>query len=197
MFDLRKQLIFYSSYHNHPVSVTIHLICIWPLLVTAILMLQYTPTLAEMPDFVTTGIPFFKYVRLNLAFVMVCVYALCYLKMEPIVGAVGTLVLFCILTQTARLTALNANIYGFPVWNAALGLHAACWILRFCGFVGHGSFEGRTPALFGSLGQAFITGPLFVLMEVAFFLGYRRTFHDEVMIEVERNMQEFRAAKNK
>ena len=31
MFDLRKQFVFYASYHNQPVNVAIHLACIWNL----------------------------------------------------------------------------------------------------------------------------------------------------------------------
>ena len=31
MFDLRKQFVFYASYHNQPVNVAIHLVCIWNL----------------------------------------------------------------------------------------------------------------------------------------------------------------------
>ena len=30
-FDLKKQFIFYASYHNQPVNVAIHLVCIWNL----------------------------------------------------------------------------------------------------------------------------------------------------------------------
>ena len=29
--DLKKQFVFYASYHNHPVNVLIHLGCIWNL----------------------------------------------------------------------------------------------------------------------------------------------------------------------
>jgi hypothetical protein len=41
-FNLEKQFTFYASYHRQPVNVAIHLLCIWPILSTAILMLQVT-----------------------------------------------------------------------------------------------------------------------------------------------------------
>lgn len=40
MFDLEKQFAFYASYHSNPVNVAIHLVCIWPILATAITLLQ-------------------------------------------------------------------------------------------------------------------------------------------------------------
>ena len=38
--DLKKQFTFYASYHNQRVNVAIHLLCIWPILATALLLLQ-------------------------------------------------------------------------------------------------------------------------------------------------------------
>ena len=55
---------------------------------------------------------------------------------------------------------------------------------------------GRAPALLDSLDQALLTAPLFVLMEIAFFLGYRRKFYEEIMIEVDASIKEFKAAKS-
>ena len=57
--------------------------------------------------------------------------------------------------------------------------------------------SGRAPALLDSIDQAFLTAPLFVLMEVAFFFGYRRDFYDEIMLEVEANIKKFNASKEK
>ena len=64
-------------------------------------------------------------------------------------------------------------------------------------FIGHGVFEGRAPALLDSWDQAFITAPLFVILEVLFFLGYRRQFYRDCMQEVEVELQKFRANKTK
>ena len=57
--------------------------------------------------------------------------------------------------------------------------------------------SGRAPALLDSIDQAFLTAPLFVLMEVAFFFGYRREFYDEIMLEVDANIKKFNASKEK
>ena len=39
-FNLKKQFVFYASYHNDPFNIMIHVICIWPILATAIVLLQ-------------------------------------------------------------------------------------------------------------------------------------------------------------
>ena len=56
---------------------------------------------------------------------------------------------------------------------------------------------GRAPALLDSIDQAFLTAPLFVLMEVAFFFGYKPEFYNEIMKEVNENIKEFKNAQNK
>ena len=64
-------------------------------------------------------------------------------------------------------------------------------------FIGHGVFEGRAPALLDSWQQAFITAPLFVVLEVLFFLGYRKQFYQDCMAEVKMEINKFRAEKIK
>lgn len=91
--------------------------------------------------------------------------------------------------KTGTWVASNAFFFGYPVLQVAIAVHVTCWILQF---IGHGIFEGRAPALLDSWDQAFITAPLFVLMELALFLGYRRGFHEKCMVEVEKNIAEFR-----
>ena len=74
MFDLRKQFVFYASYHNQPVNVAIHLVCIWNLreyyydqlsMVTdttmmsmlsvwsGMVLMHHSPQLATAPDLLT------------------------------------------------------------------------------------------------------------------------------------------------
>merc|ERR1719292_20083 len=93
---------------------------------------------------------------------------------------------------TYKLVAAGAPVAGLPLWQAVLAFHVAAWIAQF---IGHGVFERRAPALLDSWDQAFITAPLFVLLEVAFFFGYRRDFYEECMKEVEENLAVFRNGK--
>ena len=55
--------------------------------------------------------------------------------------------------------------------------------------------SGRAPALIDSWDQAFLTAPLFVLLEILFFFGYRREFHGKIMTQVEANIQSFKSGK--
>ena len=43
-----------------------------------------------------------------------------------------------------------------------------------------------------SLDQALLTDPLFVLLEIFFFFGYRADLHHKMMVTVKRNLKEFK-----
>jgi len=191
MVDLKKQFTFYASYHNNPVNVAIHILCIWPILATAILMLQYTPAMTATPDFLLS-LPGFQGAKINGAFVALAIYTVCYVIMEPFVGSCASALLVFIYLKSGSLVAANTLILGYPVWKVALAIHVTAWILQF---IGHGAFEGRAPALLDSLDQAILTAPLFVFMEVFFFLGYRPQFYADVMKQVESNIEEFKESK--
>jgi uncharacterized membrane protein YGL010W len=45
--------------------------------------------------------------------------------------------------------------------------------------------------------QALLTAPLFVLLEVMFFFGYRKEFHAGIIQQVQKNIDEFKAKKAK
>ena len=83
MCDLEGQLVFYASYHNHPVNIGIHILCIWNILWTLNLFLQYTPDLVATPDW------FLVHCRINLALITVIFYSIVYVVMEPLVGLIG------------------------------------------------------------------------------------------------------------
>merc|ERR1719339_232421 len=107
-------------------------------------------------------------------------------------GTLSTILMLLLPKWTYRLVTAGAPVAGFPLWQAVLAFHVAAWIAQF---IGHGVFEGRAPALLDSWDQAFITAPLFVLLEVLFFFGYRNNFYKECMKEVEQNVLEFKKAK--
>merc|ERR1739848_946682 len=102
--DLKKQFTFYASYHNQWVNIMIHILCIWPILATAVLLLQYTPAFVDTPEFLKESL-YFKDVKINIALVSVLIYCACYLVMEPVVGAVGVFLLMGILSLSAKLVA--------------------------------------------------------------------------------------------
>ena len=88
MFDLEGQLVFYASYHNHPVNVGIHILCIWNILWTLIVFLQNTPDLVAAPGWL--GDLLGPHCHVNMALVFTLFYSLVYIVMEPFVGLIGT-----------------------------------------------------------------------------------------------------------
>merc|ERR1712018_523520 len=96
--------------------------------------------------------------------------------------------------HSAKKVGIGAMVAGYPIWNVALTIHVVAWILQF---IGHGVFEGRAPALIDSWDQAFLTAPLFVLLEILFFFGYRRDFHNKIMSQVVKNIASFKSGSKK
>jgi 2-hydroxy fatty acid dioxygenase len=66
------------------------------------------------------------------------------------------------------------------------------WIAQF---LGHGVFEGRSPALLDNLVQALVLAPFFVWMEVLFMLGYRPELKARVDKAVEKEIEKYKNAK--
>jgi hypothetical protein len=73
MLDLEKQFTFYASYHNNPVNILIHLLCIWNIAASAIVMLQFTPALAAMPHWVQDNVS--SDLKLNTALIVCTFYS--------------------------------------------------------------------------------------------------------------------------
>merc|ERR1712141_651797 len=191
-FNLEKQFTFYASYHNNPANVFIHILCIWPILATALVMLQYTPELLTQPE-LFKSIPNGEYVKVNFALLTTLIYIVCHVVMEPVAGFIGAILVSLLFFTSAELVGTGATFGGHDVLNIAIAIHITAWIIQF---IGHGVFEGRAPALIDSWDQAVLTAPLFVLLEVLFFFGYRKEFHDRIMIQVEKNIKEFKSKQN-
>jgi uncharacterized membrane protein YGL010W len=82
----------------------------------------------------------------------------------------------------------SAVIYGFPIAHLATAVFLICLLFQM---VGH-KIEGRAPAVHDSLGLSFVIPPLFALLEVAFFFGYRKELHQKLREQIERNIAEFK-----
>ncbi|KAL8663751.1 MAG: hypothetical protein Q9202_003565 [Teloschistes flavicans] len=183
--NLEKQLLFYGSYHDHPVNVAIHVLCVPTILMTAFLLGTNTPPLVPMPQWlIIPNLPS------NLGTIATLVYATLYILMEPVAGG---LLAPLMLGGTAYANHLT-NTHGQTANYWALGLHIASWIAQF---VGHGVFEGRAPALLDNLVQAFFLAPFFVWMEILFRLGYRPELRNRLEKAVNKEVQRYRSSKNK
>lgn len=181
--NLEKQLLFYGSYHHHPVNIGIHTICVPIILMTAFLLGTNTPPLYPLPRWLTI-----ESLPPNLGILATVVYATLYILMEPVAGG---LLAPLLLAGTGYANHLTST-YGSTVNYWALGLFFISWAAQF---IGHGAFEGRTPALFDNLVQAFFLAPFFVWMETLFYLGYRPELKARLDKAVQQEIEKYRKSK--
>lgn len=97
-----------------------------------------------------------------------------------------------LLAGTAYANHLTST-YGATANYWAFGVHVASWVAQF---IGHGVFEGRAPALLDNLVQAVFLAPLFVWLEVLFWLGYRPGLKSRLEKAVEEDIARFQLSKS-
>jgi hypothetical protein len=73
---LLAQFTFYAQYHNNFINQVIHIVCVWPILWTALVLLSLTPAVVPTPAFLPPS------VIINGAFIGAAIYTLFYLGME-------------------------------------------------------------------------------------------------------------------
>ncbi|OMO93240.1 hypothetical protein CCACVL1_06566 [Corchorus capsularis] len=173
IFDLEKNFAFYGAYHSNPINIAIHMLFVWPIFFTAILLLDYTPSLFNLPqiDFSLFG----SHVALvfNFGFLVTLIYAVFYVCLDVKAGTLAALLCWIVLV-----------------------VQIVCWTGQF---IGHGVFEGRAPALLDNLVQALIMAPFFVLFEALQFFGYEPYpgFHASVQSKIEAEINEWKEKKQK
>ncbi|KAK5126865.1 hypothetical protein LTR08_004565 [Meristemomyces frigidus] len=180
--NLEKQLLFYGAYHDHPVNVAIHIICVPVLLLTGFLFGTNTPALPLPPWMTIPNLP------ANLGTIACLLYTTLYILMEPVAGGMFAPIL---IGGTAYANYLTST-YGMQANNIAIGVHIFSWLAQF---VGHGIFEGRAPALLDNLVQAIFLAPLFVWLEVLFAFGYRPELKARLDKAVQGEITKYRSGK--
>lgn len=142
-----------------------------------------TPAIIPLPE--TINIPGLE---LNAGTVLCLAYCALYILLEPVAGTALSVLL---LAGTAYGKYLTST-YGMTANIWAAGGFVASWIAQF---VGHGLFEGRAPALLDNLFQALFLAPLFVWLELLFFLGYRPELRSRVESLVSQDVTKYRESK--
>jgi len=181
--DLEKQLCFYGSYHNNPVNIGIHIVCVPLIVLTFFLVGTNSPTIIPLPAYLT--IP---YLPLNFGTICSILYCGFYILLEPVAG---TMVTPMILGATAWFNHLT-TVAPSPTNEIACSVHVISWIAQL---VGHGAFEGRSPAFVDNVLGALVLAPFFVWMEILFFLGYRPQLKERVDKMVEKEIAKVKAEK--
>ncbi|CAL9102497.1 unnamed protein product [Musa textilis] len=194
LFDLERHFAFYGAYHSNPINVLIHMLFVWPIFYTSLLIFQFTPPFFHLHlhlplpgggDALT--LPF------NFAFVGALVYAVFYLFMDKKAGSLAAVLCFLCWFGSHVLAAR----LGFSLaWKVVLAAQLFCWSFQF---IGHGMFEKRAPALLDNLSQAFLMAPFFVLLEALSLLGYEPYpgFHASVRSKIDADRKAWQASKQK
>ena len=152
MKSLVDQLGQYAVYHRDSRNIVSHLIGI-PMIVVAV------ATLLARPSFdMTTAL------TLSPAMLVAAAVATFYLRLDIRFGILMT-VLLALSVWAGKLLAMQST----GLWLAwGLGLFFVGWVIQF---IGH-YFEGSKPAFVDDvIGLA--VGPLFIVAELAFFMGLR------------------------
>ncbi|KAF9625168.1 hypothetical protein IFM89_020035 [Coptis chinensis] len=187
LFDLEKHFAFYGAYHSNPINIFIHMLFVWPILFTTLVLLYFTPSLFPLPQ-IGGNLVF------NLGFIFTLVYSLFYIALDVKAGSLAAAL--CFLSWVGG--SLLANHLGYSLaWKVVLAAQVFCWIGQF---IGHGVFEKRAPALLDNLTQAFVMAPFFVLLEaLQMFCGYEPYpgFHARVKAKIDSEIKEFRDKKQK
>uniref|UniRef100_A0A0V0HEX5 Putative ovule protein n=1 Tax=Solanum chacoense TaxID=4108 RepID=A0A0V0HEX5_SOLCH len=191
IFDLEKQFAFYGAYHSNPVNILIHMVFVWPILFTALILFDFTPSLFNLPPIQLCE---HSSLVLNYGFLFTLGYALFYVCLDKKAGSLAALL--CLICWVS--SGMVARQLGFSLaWKVVLAAQLFCWTGQF---IGHGVFEKRAPALLDNLAQAFLMAPFFVLLEALQFLfGYEPYpgFHSKVKATIDAEIKEWQEKKQK
>jgi uncharacterized membrane protein YGL010W len=152
MKSLIDQLSHYAAYHRDRRNVRSHFVGI-PMIVVAAAILMARPSVAVGDWFVSP------------ALIAVVVLTLYYLTLDLRYGAAMGILLAISLAIAGEVAQAD-----YSTWLiTGTGLLAIGWA---CQFLGH-HYEGRKPAFLDDL-MSLAIGPLFVLAEAGFLLGWRK-----------------------
>ncbi|CAN1152671.1 2-hydroxy-palmitic acid dioxygenase mpo1 [Linum perenne] len=195
LFDLERHFAFYGAYHSNPTNVLIHMIFVWPILFTGLLILYFTPPLLSslLPKidlFPLFGIH--SFLVFNVGFLFTVIYGVFYICLDKKAGSLAALLLaFCLLASSFLGSWLGFSL----AWKVVVVSQIVCWTGQF---IGHGVFEKRAPALLDNLVQAFLMAPFFVLLEtLQTFFGYEPYpgFRATVQAKVDAEIREWQEKK--
>lgn len=161
MTNLEQQLSKYAAYHLNHKNILTHFIGI-PLIVFSILCLT-----------ARVGIDIGSF-KLTFAMVLIAVSTIYYFILDKVFGLLMLIILVAVYPLASQIAELSLG-----QWLAAsIGFFVVGWVFQF---VGH-YFEKKKPAFVDDvIGLAI--GPLFVLAEFIFMLGFRKPLHARILQE--------------
>ncbi|KAK6925034.1 2-hydroxy-palmitic acid dioxygenase Mpo1-like [Dillenia turbinata] len=135
IFDLEKHFAFYGAYHSNRINIFIHMVFVWPIFFTSLVLLYFTPSLFNCAKSVTCPCGNSCVLGLNFGFFLTLIYAVFYVLMDKKAGSLAALACFFCWVGSSFL----ASKLGFSLaWKFVLAGQVVCWTGQF---IGHGVFE--------------------------------------------------------
>jgi len=152
LLSLEKQYTFYKAYHSNTINKRIHIVFVPVILVTTLTLISCLPRPAVFSD-------------KDPAMFLTALYVAYCLILSPFLG-----VLFAPFVLLSYLSSQSLKAYAGEAATVPLAftLNFTGWVAQF---VGHFAFEGRAPALFDSLVQSLLAGPIVIWLDVLFMCG--------------------------
>jgi uncharacterized membrane protein YGL010W len=163
MNPLEQHLIQYAAYHRDRRNIATHFIGI-PMIVVAIMSFLARPTLK------VTELPLLE-VSISPALMLYLLGSLYYLWLDIRFGLTMALLNALALSLGLQIAALDGSHW--LGWS--LGLFIGGWALQALGHY----WEGRKPAFMDDI-RGLAIGPLFVVAEAGFALGFRREIERQI-----------------
>jgi uncharacterized membrane protein YGL010W len=154
MRTLTDQLAQYAAYHRDRRNIATHFVGI-PLIVVALAILL------SRPAWTPASLPF----ALSPAWLLFGAATLYYLALDVPLGAAMAVVAVACIALGAWFAQQSTTLW----LGSGVGLFVIGWIIQF---VGHAAYEHRKPAFVDDV-IGLLIGPLFVLAEALFSVGWR------------------------
>lgn len=168
MTNLERLLSQYAAYHLDRNNIVTHFVGI-PLIVFSILCLSARAAV-DISGF-----------SITLAMVLIVLSSVYYLSLDKLFG-----ILMLILFVLVYPLAIKIVVLSMWSWlGTSIGIFVVGWVFQF---IGH-YFEKKKPAFVDDL-IGLAIGPLFVLAEFVFLLGFRKPLHQRILKEAQMKRAE-------
>lgn len=116
LFDLEKHFAFYGAYHSNPINILIHIIFVWPIVFSALLLLHSsTPIFDPSQLGFSQSLTLDGVLRFNVGFIFTLIYALFYIGLDKKSGFVAALMCFSCWVGSSFLAARLGSSLAFKV----------------------------------------------------------------------------------
>ena len=161
MFDFAQQMTFYSAYHQERRNVITHIFGV-PIITFSFFVVMHWLELTTISDFPIT-----------LAVVVYALTTLYYVSLDSLFGAIAGLLYGSLLYAAYQIATMG--------YQVGLIIFAACQIGGWGAQIfAHAAFEKGKPAFLDNLFQSFVSAPLFVVADVLFMLGIRKSLAEKI-----------------